>query len=91
MKKTVFFKFLLIVSFLFVHIFSSAQVQDKNDTTEILNDTPYYDYTLDKRQIVYDWMITHKNTNTSFNKLENRNAFSIIYQIGIFKRCWQSF
>jgi len=36
------------------------------------------------RQIVYDWMITHKNTNTPFNKLENRNAFSIIYQIGIF-------
>lgn len=84
MKKTLFFKFLLIVSFLFVHIFSYAQVQDKNDTTEIFNDTPYYDYTLDKRQIVYDWMITHKNTNTSFNKLENRNAFSIIYQIGIF-------
>lgn len=84
MKKTLFFKFLLIVSFLFVHIFSYAQVQDENDTIEIFNDTPYYDYTLDKRQIVYDWMITHKNTNTSFNKLENRNAFSIIYQIGIF-------
>jgi hypothetical protein len=69
MKITLYPKFLVVVSFLFMHIFSYAQVQDENDTTEIFNDTPYYDYTLDKRQIVYDWMTTHKNTNTPFNKL----------------------
>lgn len=85
MKKMLPSKFLVIVFLLFVCNFFYAQVQNEDDTTEILIDMPYYDYTLDKRQIIYDWMNINNNTNASFNKLENnRNTFSIIYQIGIF-------
>ncbi|MCX8143958.1 MAG: hypothetical protein N3F62_06825 [Bacteroidia bacterium] len=73
MEKTFINRIGLIMFFFLSALIISAQ--NKSDSTATQNDTIYFDYTLDKKQTVYET----KKMDESENR---RNTVSIGYQIG---------